>query len=168
MKRIEIIRKDLAPAWIKIIGVLLVAATFYKIVMGGFFDVSPLVYIISNVIAVAAWTAKDVVVIDVENCEIGEGFRLLGFGYYDWTKYSGIEKIFINRTNSAQTFRQLTRTIDIHHTDYKAFLKTYEGEKICVGIDPDKDELIKRLKEYNVKLKTTIFDSTSGVAVEVS
>lgn len=168
MRRIEIIRKDLAPAWIKIIGVLIVIATIYKIVTHTFFGVSPLVYIISNLIAVAAWTAKDIVIIDGEKREVGEGFKVLGFGHFDWTKYSGIEKIFINRTNSAQTFRHLTRTIDIHHTDYKAFLKTYEGDKICVGISKDKDQLIKRMKEYNTDLKTTIFDSTSGVAIEVS
>ena len=167
MKKIEIIRKDLAPLWIKIVGVLIVLATVYKIVTNTFFDVNPLVYLIMNTIAIASWTAKEVVIIDVKNGEIGEGIKILGFGRFDWVKFSGIEKIFINRTNSAETFRHLMNTIDVHHVNYKAFLKTNEGEKICVGISGDKDELIQRLKRYNVELKTTIFDSSSGFSIEV-
>ena len=167
MKKIEIIRKDLTPLWIKIVGGLIVLATLYKIVTNTFFDVGPHIYLIMNLFAVATWTAKDVVIIDEANGEIGEGIKILGFGKFEWVKYSGIEKIFINRANSAQTFRHLAGTIDIHHVNYKAFLKTNEGEKICVGISADKDELIQRLKRYNAELNTTIFDSTSGLSIEV-
>lgn len=167
MKRIEIIKRDVAPVWVKIIGILIVMATIYKMVTFTFFGVNPLVYIISNALVVGAWTAKEIVVIDVERKEVGEGYKVIGLRHLDWIKYSGIEKVFINKTNSTETFRHLTRTIDIDHTNYKAFLKTNEGAKICIGISDDKDNLINQLKQYNVALRTTIFDSTSGMSIEV-
>ena len=167
MKQIEIIKRDLAPVFLKIIGVIIVLATIYKIVTMTFFEVSPIVYIITNAIALAIWTGKEIVIIDPEKKKIGAGFKIVGFIYLSWTHYSGVEKIFINTTNETETFRHLTRTIDINHRGYKAFLKTNEGEKICVGISTDKDKLIKQLKLYNISLGTEIFDNTSGVAIEV-
>src|SRR5688572_10740048 len=167
MKQTEIVRKDLSPLWIKIISVIIVLATIYKVVTLTFLDVNPIVYIITNAIAIAIWTGKDIVVIDAGKNRIGEGFRIMGFSHLDWISYSGVEKIFINTTNETETFRHLTRTIDINHRGYKAFLKTNEGEKICVGISSDKDKLIKQLKQYNRSIGAEIFDNTSGVAIEV-
>jgi len=167
MKQIEIIKKDLAPAWIKIVGVLFVLATIYKIVTMTFFNVGLLVYATTNALAVVIWTGKQIVVIDLEKNRIGEGIKILGLKYLDWVKYSGVEKIFINSTSETETFRHLTRTIDINHHSYKAFLKTNEGEKVCVGISTDKEKLIKQLKQYNSSLRTEIFDNTSGVAIEI-
>ena len=167
MKQIEIIRKDLSPLWIKIIGSLIVLATIYKVVTLTFFEVNPIVYFITNTIAAGVWTGKDIVVVDLEKNRIGEGFKIMGIIWIDWTSSSGIEKIFINSTSATETFRHLTRTIDINHHAYKSFLKTNEGEKICVGISTDKEKLIGQLRPYNVNLKTEIFDNTSGVSVEV-
>ena len=162
MKRVEIIKKDIAPLWIKIIGATILLATIYNIVSLTFFNVSLLVYLIMNLIAVAIWTGKEIVVVDFERNEIGEGFRILGFTHVEKSKFSGIEKIFINRVHTGETFRHLATTTNIHHVNYKAFLKTNEGEKICVGIHRDKDELIMRLKKYNAGLRTTILDTTSS------
>jgi hypothetical protein len=85
MKQIEIIRKDIAPLWIKIISVIIVLATIYKVVTLTFLDVNPIVYIITNSIAIAIWTGKDIVVIDAEKNRIGEGFKVMGFNRLDWT-----------------------------------------------------------------------------------
>jgi len=167
MKQIEIIKKDLSPVWIKLIGVIIVLATIYKIATMTFLDVSPIVYIITNAIAVGAWTGKEIVVIDTAKNRIGEGFKIMGFIRLDWINYSGVERIFINSTSATETFRHLTRTIDINHHSYKAFLKTNEGEKVCVGVSSEKEKLIKQLKQYNISLRTEIFDNTSGVAVEI-
>ena len=160
MNKLEIKIKDLSPLWVKVISVVIFMATAYKIITLTFFDVSPVVYLVLNGIAVAIWTGKELVIIDYENSVVGEGFRLLGITYLDKTKFSGLEKIYINSVRSSETFRHLTRSIDIHHHNYKAFLKTVEGEKICVGIDTDKDELIIRLKKYNEVLNVDIFDNT--------
>jgi hypothetical protein len=161
MERIEIIKKDISPLWIKIVGATIFLATIYKIVSLTFFDVSPLVYLIMNLIAVVIWTGKEVVVVDFAKQEIGEGFRILGLTHLDRTKFSGLEKIFINRVHTGETFRHLTRTMDIHHVNFKAFLKTTNGDKICVGIHRDKEVLIRRLRQYNARLRTSIFDTTS-------
>lgn len=160
MNKIEIVKKDLSPLWIKIVGVLIFLATAYKMVTMTFFQVNPLVYIILNLMAVAIWTGKEIVTIDTRNGEIGNGFRMMGLSYLDKTKFSGIEKVFIKKVRTLETFRHMATTTDIRHEHYKAFLKTNEGKKICIGIHTDKDKLINRLKEYNKDLKTTIFDNT--------
>jgi hypothetical protein len=168
MKQVHIKIKDLSPAWIKIISVLIFLATGYKLITGTFFEVSPLVYIIFNTIAVAAWAGQELVIIDMDAKTIREGFKILGIGKFERTRFSGIEKIFINKVNTVGTFRHLTRTIDVHDVSYKAFLKTYEGDKICIGISSDKDKLIDKLKEYNKDIKTDIFDTTSYAPVQVA
>jgi hypothetical protein len=127
-------------------------ATLYKIVTLTFFDVSPVFYIILNTIAVGIWTAKEIVMIDFNKRLIGEGIRVFGMTYVTKNKFSGFEKIFINKIKLTETFRPLTRTIDVQHETYKAFLKTNEGHKICIGDNADKEDLIKKLKNYNEKL----------------
>jgi len=156
MNKVVIIKKDIAPVWVKVVGVLIVAATIYKIVSLTFFDVGLQVYFILNLIAAAIWTGKEIVVVDMNKQEIGEGFRVLGITYLDKEKFSGLEKIFINRVNTSQTFTHLAGSTAIHDELYKAFLKTAEGEKICIGEDRDKDKLIARLNTYNTVLKTVI------------
>jgi hypothetical protein len=160
MRRIEITKKNISPVWLKIIGILIFMATLYKIFAQSFLEVNLFVYLAFNTVAIAIWTGKEIVVIDLENNVIAEGFRILGVTYLDRTKFSGVEKLFINRVNSSEIFRHLTRTINIRHENYKAFLKTKEGVKICVGVDTDKENLIGKLKGYNLVLKTNIFDNT--------
>ena len=160
MRSVLVIKKDLSPTWVKIIGVMIFLATLYKIISLTFFTVGLHVYLIMNLLAVVIWVVKKFLVVDMDNREIREGFWILGNIYLDKYKFTGLEKIFINRVNSVQAFRQLTRTIDIHHQHYKAFLKTADGEKICIGEDADKDKLIAEVKAYNTVLKTVIFDNS--------
>ncbi|WP_160143966.1 hypothetical protein [Chryseolinea soli] len=168
MKKVVTLKKDLSPIWVKIIGLLIFLATLYKVVSLTFFDVGLQVYIISNLIAVVIWVGRKIVVVDMDRQEIREGFWIFGNVYLDKYKFSGLEKIFINRVNDVQTFRQLTRSIDIHHKYYKAFLKTVEGEKICLDEDADKDKLIARLKAYNIVLETVIFDNSSTEPIQLA
>lgn len=158
MRNFEIVRKDIAPLQFKVFGVLVVLATNYKILTWTFYDINPLVFILGNLFAFVIWTAKDIIVIDFENNQIKEGFKVLGLSHTDKTKFSGFEKIFINKVNSNETFRQMTRTMTIQHENYKAFLKTHEGDKYWIGIDGDKDKLIIKLRAINENLKTEIFD----------
>ncbi|HEY8935111.1 MAG TPA: hypothetical protein VIM65_07815 [Cyclobacteriaceae bacterium] len=167
MKQFEIVRKDLAPLQFKFFGILIFLAINYKILTFSFYNVNPLVFIIGTLIAFAIWTAKDILIIDFENNQIKEGFKILGLSYTDKMRFSGFEKIFINKVNTNETFRPLTRTITIHHENYKAFLKTYEGDKYWIGINSDKDKLIKRLKTLNENLKTEIYDYTVQEQVRV-
>jgi hypothetical protein len=96
----------------------------------------------------------------MENELILEGFKILGLKYLDKTKYSGLEKIYINRVDTSETFRHLTRSIDIQHENYKAFLKTQDGNKYWIGVNSDKDKLINRLKSHNKILMTNIYDNS--------
>ncbi|SHG42085.1 hypothetical protein SAMN04488109_0186 [Chryseolinea serpens] len=160
MKRVLVLKKDLSPTWVKIVGVMIFLATLYKIISLTFFTVGLHVYLIMNLIAVLIWLVKTVLVVDMDKQEVREGLWIFGNIYLDKYKFQGLEKIFINRVNSVQTFRQLTRTIDIHNQHYKAFLKTTDGEKICIGEDADKDKLIAEVKAHNTVLKTVIFDNS--------
>lgn len=167
MRKIEIHKKDLSPLWIKIIGALIVLATLYKIITLTFFEVNFLIYIIFNALAIVSLVGKEVVVIDFQKKEIGEGYNVVGLRYLSKTRFSGIEKIFVNRVHLAETFWHMGGTKDIHHVRYKAFLKTADGDKICIGISADKDALIENLKRYNRNLKTTIIDNTFTEPVTV-
>lgn len=160
MRRVEIIVRDLSPPWIKIIGILIFLATAFKIVTMTFFDVNPFVYLISLGIAIAIWTGKEVVLIDYDNGKIAEGFRILGLTRLDWVKFSGIEKIYINSVQSSETFYHLTRTLNIRHQAYKAFLKTSEGNKICIGIHANKGRLMQKIHLHNETIGAEIFDNT--------
>ena len=161
MGQFEIVRKDIAPMQFKFLGILIVLATNYKILTWTFFEINPLVFIFSNLFAVAIWSAKDILLIDFDSNEVKEGFKIFGLSHTDKTKFSGLEKIYINKISTGETFRQLTRTMTIHHQSYKAFLKTSEGEKYWISVDSDKDKLIDKLKAINKNLKTEIYDYTT-------
>jgi hypothetical protein len=158
MGQFEIVRKDIAPLQFKFFGILVVLATNYKVFTWTFWDINPLIFVFGNLFAFAIWSAKDILVIDFDNGQIREGFKILGLSHTDKTKFSGFEKIFINKINTSQTFRQLTRTMTIRDENYKAFLKTHEGDKYWVGINDDKDKLIANLRILNENLKTEIYD----------
>jgi hypothetical protein len=168
MKTAVTIKKDISPIWVKVIGSMIFLATIYKIVSLTFLDVSLHTYLIMNLIATAIWTGKKIVVIDINKMEIGEGFGFFGIVHLDKYKFSGLEKIFINRVNTAETFTHLARTIDIHHDNYKAFLKTVDGEKICIREHTDKEILIAELMSYNVVLKTAIFDTSLAEPIQLA
>jgi hypothetical protein len=78
MKRVLVIKKDLSPTWVKIVGVMIFLATLYKIVSLTFFTVGLHVYLIMNLIAVVIWVIKKVLVVDMDKREIREGFWIFG------------------------------------------------------------------------------------------
>lgn len=156
----EIKVKDLAPLELKVFSVLVILAVNYKILTFTFDDVSPITYIICIAIAVGTWTIKSVVVVDQEKRIVGEGFKIAGLRYLSKYKFSEIEKVFVNSVSSGTTFRHLTRTMEIHHHTYKAYLKTVEGDKFCIAINADKDKLMGALQKYNQYIKTSIVDNT--------
>jgi len=160
MGELEIVRKDMAPLQLKFFGVLIVLATNYKMLTWTFFDVNPLVFVFGNLFAVCIFTAKDILLINFDHGQIGEGFKILGFRYTDKTTFTGIEKIFINKVKTGETFRQMTRTMTIHHDNYKAFLKTSEGDKYWISVHSNKDKLIHKLKIISTDLNTEIYDYT--------
>ena len=160
MRQFEIVRRDIAPIQFKVFAVLIVLATNYKILTWTFFDTNPLIFIIGNFVSFVILSAKDILVVDFDRKQIKEGFKILGLRHTDKTNFSGLEKIFINKINTSQAFRHLTRTMTIRDEMYKAFLKTDEGDKYWIGIDRDKDKLIKRLKVINEDLTTEIYDYT--------
>lgn len=158
---IEIVTKDISPLWLKFIAVLIFVATNIKFVTLTFNEVNPLVFIIFNLIAFSIWTGREVVIIDLKNKMIKEGYKVLGILRTDKYQYTGIEKIFVNRVLTSQSFYRLATETRVHDEVYKAFLKTDDGEKFCIGEKRDKDELIKLLKGYNRSIKTIIIDNTT-------
>ncbi|HTE33830.1 MAG TPA: hypothetical protein VK666_25790, partial [Chryseolinea sp.] len=107
MRRFEIIRKDIAPMQFKFLAVLIILATNYKVLTWTFLDTNPLVFIFGNLLALIILTAKDILVVDFDNSQIKEGFKVLGLRHTDKTEFSGLEKIFINKINTSQEFRQI-------------------------------------------------------------
>ncbi len=168
MTRLEIVRKPLSPVWLKIIASLILLATIYKIISLTFFDVSLVTYLILNLIALIIWTGQEIVVIDFDGHKIKDGFRILGLTYLETTVFNGCERIFINKVKTAETVRHLATTIDVHHERYKAFLKTTDGDKICIGVSRNKEELITKIKLYNSHLRTMIIDNTAFESVLLS
>jgi len=167
MRRFEIIRKDIAPMQFKFLAVLIFIATDFKVLTWAFLDTNPLVFIFGNLLALIILTAKDILVVDFDNSQIKEGFKVLGLRHTDKTEFSGLEKIFINKINTSQEFRQIANTMTIYDETYKAFLKTNEGDKYWIAINRDKDKLIKRLRVINENLKTEIYDYTVPEHVRV-
>ncbi len=160
-RTLKITVKSLAPLEFKVFSVLVILATNYKILTGTFNEVSPWTFAICNFIAIAVWTAKQVVVIDFQERTIGEGSTILGMNFLSKNSYSGFEKIFINSVATGETFRHLTRNIRIHHNGFKAFLKTNEGDKYCIAVESDKERLIKKTLQYNLAIMTQIVDNTT-------
>lgn len=167
MNLLEIVRQDVAHLGLKVVSILIFLATAFKLVTLTFFDVGLFVYMILNTLAIGIWIAKEVVIIDLQNGVIKDGYKILVFISGETTRFSGLEKIFINKIKMTETFRHLATTTDIHHVRYKAFLKTDEGDKICIGIDTDKDRLADKLREFNKVLKTVVFDTTGPEATQL-
>lgn len=165
MNELEIIRKDMAPVQFKVLGILIVLATNYKVLTFTFYEVNPWIFIIGNAVAFAVFTAKDILIIDFKNKQIREGFKVYGLRSTDKTAFSGLEKIFINKIKTSRNFNQMTRSMTIYDEHYKAFLKTFEGDKYWVAENSDKDKLINRLRSLNEELKVEIYD-TSGSTPE--
>lgn len=161
-------RKDLAPLQFKIFALLSGIAINYKILTFTFYEVDWIVFFMGAFAALAIWTSHNVIVIDREKQYLGEGFVILGIRYIAKTPYTAIEKIFVNKIKLRETFRPSTRTIEIHHEVYKAFLKTTDGNKFWIAEDTDKRELFKRLQELNRSLQTQLIDSTEFEAVPLA
>lgn len=162
MKKLEIRIGDLAHPTLKIICVLVFIFAVYKLIT------LSIAGIVLSVIAVAIWTAKEIVVVDFDKGIIGEGYWILGVTSLEKTEFSEIEKVFINRIKATSRLNHLAGSTDYTHYIYKAFLKTIEGEKIEIAVGADKEKMIKKLKGYNKTLKTVIIDTTLQEPVIVS
>ena len=154
MNKIVIRTGDLAHPTLKIICILIFLFSVYKLI-----NLSVLGLVLS-VVAVGLWTAREIVVVDFHKKIIGEGHWILGLSSLEKTRFSELEKIFINRVKSTTRMNHLIGSADITDYVYKAFLKTAEGEKFEIATGSDKDKVIRKLKEYNKVLKTVIIDST--------
>ncbi|MEO8472530.1 MAG: hypothetical protein ABI477_10055 [Chryseolinea sp.] len=161
LRPIEINVRHLSPLWLKFIGLLIFLPANYKLITFSFSEINPFLLIVLNVIAFSIWTGREIVILDFDNRQIKEGYKILGLVVNaDTYKFTGIEKMYVNRILTAQTVYQLSTSSTIHDQIYKAFLKTDEGDKFCIGQMRDKDKLIKALKRYNQTIKSTIIDNT--------
>jgi hypothetical protein len=110
-------------------------------------------------LGVSFWIAKEIVLIDISEKRMGEGFKVFGLRQINWIKYSGIEKIYINSVKTVgEDIYSLPNKVTVRDKVYKAFLKTTNGDKLVLIVDNDKDLLLKKLNELNKNLKTQIID----------
>ena len=97
--------------------------------------------------------------IDISEKRIGEGVKIFGLKRISWTRYSEIEKIYINSVNTVgEDIYSLPNKVTVRDTIFKAFIKTTNGDKIFLMAGSDKDLLLKKLNELNIKIKTIIID----------
>ena len=72
-------------------------------------------------------------------------------------KYESVEKIFINTSRSSQKATSYGgKTTTFHDREFRAFLKTTDGQTIELISSKSEESLMKRLKIIEKKLKTTI------------
>jgi hypothetical protein len=92
---------------------------------------------------------------------------ILGFKIGSRGKFNSIERIFINEIRYGNTVRsgilpQVAKSIMFFN---KSYIKFDNGEKMVLLEMHNKEKLIAKLKNLNKKLKTKIYDSTSGISV---
>jgi len=76
--------------------------------------------------------------------------------------YQGIEKIFINSARVSQTVYTAysSKSSSFSSTEYNAYLKFNEGEKVFLLSGKDKTKLLKKLRDISRSLNTSVVDNT--------
>ena len=111
---------------------------------------------------------NEIVVVDFDKRIISEGMSYFGLqNLQHHYRFSGFEKIFINTTAKQKLLNTRVAANMMHTTLYKAFVKTLEGDKICIGVDMRKERLIKKISNVRAIFYVPVFDNTEGVPVEI-
>ena len=104
----------------------------------------------------------------VFNMEKGTCFRyvwVLGLKLGGTRRFDYIEKLYINKVTYSHGGSAINYHAKVASIHYRCFLKFDDGEKIPLDSDVDLDRLVNRLKQYNLMLKTTIYDTTTHEAI---
>jgi hypothetical protein len=158
---LEIVRQKYFRANARTLGGIIILFTIYQITQGHIKGLGIPIYIALNLLAISFWTAKEIIVLDLNKKRIGEGFKVFGTRRVTWTNFSEIEKIFVNSVNTVgQDIYSLPWAVTTRDKVYKAFIKTSDGTKLFLAFDNDRDVLLKKLNNYNRIIKTEIFDNT--------
>lgn len=103
--------------------------------------------IVFSCLQILLWTTFRLLEIDVKNQTYSEFTSILGRKFGRTHSYQGVEKIFLDRVSFGP---QKTMT------EYDAYLKFKNREKIFLVSDVDEKELIERLQPILKKLGTDI------------
>ncbi len=113
--------------------------------------------IISTVIlsigAPAIWFASNIISIDPIEKTIHDGVWTLGRKFGKPEKYNEIEKIYINKVRTKQTSYSLANNQHIiTNAEYKAFLKTDNGDKYFLFSHPLEERANEKVAEVRKKI----------------
>ena len=103
--------------------------------------------IIFSCLQILLWTTFRLLEIDSKNQTYSEFTSVLGRKFGPTHSYQGIEKVLLDRVSFGSKNAM---------TEYDAYLKFQNGEKIFLVSDEDENELIERLQPTLKKLGTEI------------
>ncbi|MEX2235689.1 MAG: hypothetical protein WD824_26260 [Cyclobacteriaceae bacterium] len=143
---------------------------FPFLVLGAvFFIAGAAVFVTHPVISIVLIVAGVVILTAYEGTEINPASRT----YREYNsflfikkgkakKYNGIEKIFINKAKVSQRVytAHTSNSAIFTDTEYNAYLKFNEGEKVFLFSGKNKTKLLKRLNDISRSLNTQVVDNT--------
>ncbi len=154
------------PAFLKIVCIGIVMSTNIPLIY--YNDVAlDLVarVLVCLLISALLWTAKSFVWIRFDKNTISEGYSILGVRVLTLYKstFTGFEKIYINYVGGGSSTIVLQRTTDSRISTaarYKAFLKTYEGDKFCIAEDSIRTLILRRVDSIAAAVNCPVYDNT--------
>ena len=124
--------------------------------------------VITILIGVIIMTTHYRVKIDFENKTYQEYLRILGFKDMETkTSFDHIEYLFIKKNQVSQTLNSQIRSYTITRPAFDGYLKFSEINKVHVGTDTQRNNLIKKLKQLSAQLNVKIIDYSGGEPVEL-
>ena len=143
------------------VGAVIILAFGVWIIFNALYSIAGLIIAVLLIgIGFSCWMMFYRFDIDPDNKTYHDYIAILSFKTGKPVKFQSVEKIYINKINQVSNFMSRGRTLDIHTSVYKAFIKFDSGEKFHLDNDPDKGRLLLRIRRYADKLETIIQDNT--------
>lgn len=140
----------------------LVLGAIFFIAGAAVFVNHPVISVVLMVAGVLILTAYEGTEIDPSSKTYREYNSFLFIKKGQSRKYNGIEKIFVNSSKVSQrayTAHTSTSTT-FSSTEYNAYLKFDQGEKVFLFSGKNKLKLLKRLNDISRSLNTSVVDNT--------
>ena len=116
-----------------------------------------MVCIVISFLIPLAWTTYYILQIIAESKTIKEGYWIMGIKKLSSRKYAGVDKVFVNISKSSQRATSYGgQTATFQDQEFKAFLKTSDGQTVELISSKSEETLMNRLKPIQKKLETSI------------
>lgn len=95
----------------------------------------------------AAWSASYLLVIDMEEKKIFDGVWVMGIKLGAEMPFTHIEKIFINKIKTKQTFYSAlgNQPATLSNAEYQSYVKTDEGRKVALVTHRNRSKIIEKV-----------------------